>query len=84
MSQTACAEKLGFAVADSILCTEARGEDERTCNVDSGAPLIINPDDEDYKVIGVLSWNRNDCDQKFPSTFTRVSHYRGWIKQHAS
>ncbi|XP_035223169.1 uncharacterized protein LOC118195937 [Stegodyphus dumicola] len=82
MSQKACAEKLGFSVADSILCTEAREEDERTCNVDSGAPLIINPDDEDYKVIGVLSWNRNDCDQKFPSTFTRVSHYREWIKQH--
>ncbi|XP_015920557.2 uncharacterized protein [Parasteatoda tepidariorum] len=75
LSSRECSKGIG-----DILCTEPRTEDVM-CNVDSGAPLIIKHN-ERYEVIGLLTWNRNDCN--FPALFTRISHFKGWIENHSS
>ncbi|GIY97392.1 chymotrypsin-like protease CTRL-1 [Caerostris extrusa] len=73
---------MGTSIADSVLCTDSRVE-ATMCNADSGAPLIVEKDGI-FKVIGILTWNRNDCDERFPTIFTRVSSYLGWMQKHAS
>ncbi|GBL72283.1 Chymotrypsin-like protease CTRL-1 [Araneus ventricosus] len=82
ISTQECQSRMRTAIADSILCTEPR-TDETMCNADSGAPLIIAKDDK-FEVIGILTWNRNDCDERFPAVFTRVSSYHRWIEKLAS
>ncbi|KAF8791542.1 Chymotrypsin-like protease CTRL-1 like protein [Argiope bruennichi] len=82
ISPRECQSRMRTAISDSILCTEPR-TDETMCNADSGAPLIIAKDDK-FEVIGILTWNRNDCDERFPTVFTRISSYRRWIEKLAS
>ncbi|CAL1292012.1 unnamed protein product [Larinioides sclopetarius] len=82
ISNKECQSRMRTAIADSILCTEPR-TDATMCNADSGAPLIM-PKDDKFEVIGILTWNRNDCDERFPAVFTRVSSYHRWIEKLAS
>lgn len=61
-----------------FLCTEGtvgRG----VCSGDSGGPLVRKCD---YKLVGVASFARiDDCAAGFPSGFTRISSYLGWISK---
>ncbi|GFY73917.1 chymotrypsin-like protease CTRL-1 [Trichonephila inaurata madagascariensis] len=81
ISNEECQNRMRSVIPDSILCAEPRTV--TMCNADSGAPFIIS-EKEKFKVIGLLTWNRNDCDERFPTIFTRVSSYSRWIQRHTS
>ncbi|KFM64121.1 hypothetical protein X975_00664, partial [Stegodyphus mimosarum] len=34
-----------------------------------------------WKTMGVVSWGRRGCDARFPTVYTRVSHYLNWINE---
>jgi secreted trypsin-like serine protease len=51
-----------------------------SCNGDSGGPL--NCPDGVTRVAGITSWgisSGGDCNQRFPSVYTRTSAYLAWI-----
>ncbi|GFT83457.1 chymotrypsin-like protease CTRL-1 [Nephila pilipes] len=81
ISNEECQTRLRAVMPDSILCAEPRTE--TMCNADSGAPLIIGENGK-FKVIGILTWSRNDCDERFPTIFTKVSSFSRWIQNHSS
>ncbi|XP_060523166.1 transmembrane protease serine 9-like [Cylas formicarius] len=56
------------------LCAGVLANDEGQCNGDSGGPLVV-----DGVQAGVVSWSVKPCISA-PGVFTRVSHFRDWIK----
>ncbi|XP_022909843.1 chymotrypsin-2-like [Onthophagus taurus] len=66
------------SVTSSNICTNGY-LNVGSCHGDSGSPLIYG-----NKQIGIVSFGSNTCSAGFPSVYTRVSSYLGWINQYAS
>ena len=47
------------------------------CKGDSGGPLIAK--NNGLFVVGIVSYVAPNCDAKYPSVYTRVSAYLGWV-----
>lgn len=51
-----------------------------SCSGDSGGPLVCRSGTADsWDLIGVTSWGESSCDPNFPSVYTRLSSFRGFI-----
>ncbi|RHY74345.1 hypothetical protein DYB28_011005 [Aphanomyces astaci] len=66
-------------VTSSMIC--AGGADKDTCNGDSGGPLTVVRNGEEY-LVGVTSWHsRDDCSiPGIPSVYARISELRDFIE----
>ena len=83
-----CTALPGFGptkIHDGVVC--AGGGGVKTCEGDSGGPLVLDepgdPRDIDYKVVGIVSWNKSTCDGKRdprPGVYTAVAPYAKWIE----
>ncbi len=83
-----CAALPGYGPAKihrNVLC--AGGNGVKTCEGDSGGPLVLdtpgNAREIDYKVVGVVSWNKSICDgtrDPRPGVYTAVAPYAEWIE----
>merc|ERR1712012_5325 len=51
------------------------------CTGDSGGPLACNKDGV-WKLAGAASYVYGNCETRAPSVYTRISHYRQFIKKH--
>lgn len=73
-----CYRTFGVLVARlSVICTVGN-ERESACNGDSGGPLT----NEDGVLVGLTSFgSAAGCHHGYPSVFTRVTHYLGWIRR---
>ncbi|XP_075170497.1 phenoloxidase-activating factor 2-like [Haematobia irritans] len=80
VDRATCQEKMGIAVAESVLCAGGTNGND-TCTGDSGAPLVsrIKADNEEvYHQIGIASFGAS-CFTDIPSGYTNVAHVREWI-----
>lgn len=59
----------------TILCTTVSGY-AGTCGWDVGGPLVTS----DGIQIGIATFHVGDCGSGFPSGFTKVSSFLGWIE----
>lgn len=66
----------GFQVDDRVVCAGLR-LNGTTCRGDSGGPLTVKVDGEDY-LLGITSFGGADCGSK-PAVYTSVAAYRNWI-----
>ncbi|XP_076444377.1 transmembrane protease serine 5-like [Babylonia areolata] len=75
----ACAARWGWKrILNSHVCV-GNGE-EGACNGDSGGPLVCLRGGY-YYLTGITSWGVSGCQTTgYPSVFTRVSFYHGWIQ----
>ncbi|XP_034477651.1 serine protease 3-like [Drosophila innubila] len=72
-----CAAVYGSIITNGILCVDTI-DGKSTCSGDSGGPLTLN---SDKTLIGLVSFGAAvGCEQGLPAGFTRVTKYRGWIK----
>lgn len=63
------------------LCTSG-SDNTATCQGDSGGPLMYKSDDEQYTVVGLVSFGAQSCvDPSFGTAFCRVSSYVDWIRK---
>lgn len=74
---TECNEIFDGGIHDSNLCVGLEGEEKSQCQGDSGGPAVLN----DGTLVGVCSWSVKPCGNPYyPGVYTKVSHYRDWIK----
>lgn len=67
-------------ITTNMICAGEYGKD--ACLGDSGGPLII-PDGNGNDVLeGIVSWGYY-CGGNFPTVYTRVSNFVGWIQDNA-
>uniref|UniRef100_P83298 Fibrinolytic enzyme, isozyme C n=2 Tax=Lumbricus TaxID=6397 RepID=FIBC_LUMRU len=71
----------GANIWDNHICVQDPAGNTGACNGDSGGPL--NCPDGGTRVVGVTSWvvssGLGTCLPDYPSVYTRVSAYLGWI-----
>ncbi|XP_033763659.1 chymotrypsin-like elastase family member 2A [Pecten maximus] len=68
-----------FYIAQSNICA---GSDEGhdSCMGDSGGPLMCqSPEDNRWKLVGVVSTGYECGREDFPGIYTRVTYYQSWI-----
>ncbi|RWS03604.1 hypothetical protein B4U79_01915 [Dinothrombium tinctorium] len=83
-NQTECKiiyNKLYVRFTDEHICANQEGKD--VCNGDSGGPLITKLRGHLY-LAGCTSWGILCGSYQYPSVFTRISSYLGWIEKNAS
>ncbi|XP_005091542.1 fibrinolytic enzyme, isozyme C [Aplysia californica] len=72
----------GEAITDKHICVHdaspPAGQRPSGCMGDSGGPMMCGP--RHNILAGVTSWGERTCSGTFPSVYTRVSAYLGWIR----
>ncbi|XP_005091543.2 fibrinolytic enzyme, isozyme C-like [Aplysia californica] len=75
----------GAGVTDKHICVHDAsppvGERPSACMGDSGGPMMCGP--RHNILAGVTSWGERTCSGNYPSVYTRVSAYLGWIRSKA-
>ncbi|TDG44855.1 hypothetical protein AWZ03_008752 [Drosophila navojoa] len=62
------------------ICSDSLWQSKAACNGDSGGPLVVEHKDAPSELIGVVSWGYIPCGAaNYPSVYTRVSAFIGWI-----
>lgn len=66
-------------VYDSMICASVVGGGQGTCEGDSGGPLTLT----DGTQVGIVSWSKKPtcAVPDFPNVFTKVSHFKHWIRR---
>ncbi|KAM6150251.1 transmembrane protease serine 11G-like [Erethizon dorsatum] len=70
----------GGAVSSGMLCAGFLSGERDACEGDSGGPLVIARDRNIWYLIGIVSWGIGCGKENKPGLYTRVTHYRDWIK----
>ncbi|WP_347329982.1 trypsin-like serine protease [Marinimicrobium locisalis] len=69
------------AVTDSMLCAGFREGGKDSCFGDSGGPLTLTVDGQDYS-IGVVSWGHDQCALPgYYGVYARTDAHRDWIEE---
>ncbi|XP_055846211.1 brachyurin-like [Episyrphus balteatus] len=70
------------SIKDTNICTSGKNGIS-TCNGDSGGPIVLDKSPEkNTTVIGITSFGAAlGCEKGWPSVYTRVTKYLGWIKK---
>jgi uncharacterized repeat protein (TIGR01451 family) len=64
----------------NMLCAAFEEGGKDACQGDSGGPLVI-PDNQGWKLAGIVSWGMGCAGPYQPGVYTRVSQYIAWIKE---
>ncbi|XP_063096538.1 transmembrane protease serine 11G-like [Cavia porcellus] len=70
----------GGAVSSGMICAGFLSGKRDACEGDSGGPLVIARDQNIWYLIGIVSWGIGCGTENKPGLYTRVTHYRDWIK----
>ncbi|CAH2276338.1 ovochymase-1 [Pelobates cultripes] len=79
LSIESCLDYWGSDVTDGNVCTGGMGA--TSCMGDSGGPLICKVENQ-YMLVGVVSWGSDECDFNAPTVYNNVFAYREWICQY--
>jgi len=73
LTNAACANSWSAAqVNNGHICVQAGSVS--ACSGDSGGPLVCGG-----TLVGATSWGQAQCNPSFPSVYSRISFFRGWI-----
>ncbi|KAM4811046.1 transmembrane protease serine 11G-like [Urocitellus parryii] len=70
----------GGAVSSGMICAGFLTGKLDACEGDSGGPLVIAQGRNIWYLIGIVSWGIDCGKENKPGLYTRVTHYRDWIK----
>ncbi|XP_036056267.1 LOW QUALITY PROTEIN: transmembrane protease serine 11G-like [Onychomys torridus] len=70
----------GGAVSSGMICAGFLTGKLDACEGDSGGPLVISNDRSIWYLLGIVSWGIDCGKENKPGIYTRVTHYRNWIK----
>ncbi|XP_014640196.1 PREDICTED: transmembrane protease serine 11G-like [Ceratotherium simum simum] len=70
----------GGAVSSGMICAGFLRGKLDACEGDSGGPLVIALDRNIWYLIGIVSWGIDCGKENKPGVYTKVTHYRDWIK----
>ncbi|GAB1289777.1 Transmembrane protease serine 11G [Apodemus speciosus] len=70
----------GGAISSGMICAGFLTGKLDACEGDSGGPLVISDNRNKWYLLGIVSWGIDCGKENKPGIYTRVTHYRNWIK----
>lgn len=83
IAQDECNQKYDGEITDTMVCAGREGGGYDSCQGDSGGPLFAVDDDE-YTLVGVVSWGIGCALPNYPGVYARVSVFEEWICREAA
>uniref|UniRef100_A0A8C6GJF2 Transmembrane protease serine n=1 Tax=Mus spicilegus TaxID=10103 RepID=A0A8C6GJF2_MUSSI len=74
----------GGAISSGMICAGFLTGKLDACEGDSGGPLVISDNRNKWYLLGIVSWGIDCGKENKPGIYTRVTHYRDWIKSKTS
>jgi|GEM_PF-1029287 len=72
-------EEIGLTLANSMICAGYPEGGRDSCSGDSGGPLTVSVDGEDYSV-GIVSWGTGECALPgTPGVYARTASVASWV-----
>lgn len=79
-----CKSKFTQAIPKIFLCAGTREGGQDACQGDSGGPLMVEADNTQWTLIGVVSWGIKCAEKGLPGVYTRITEFLGWIYENAA
>ncbi|GJQ69478.1 hypothetical protein Trydic_g6585 [Trypoxylus dichotomus] len=71
-------------ISDNMMCAGYPKTGQKdSCQGDSGGPLIAARPNNQYELIGIVSWGNGCARPGYPGVYTRVTRYLDWILQNS-
>ncbi|XP_054456844.1 ST14 transmembrane serine protease matriptase a [Anoplopoma fimbria] len=80
INQKVCDDLMGGQITSRMLCAGVLSGGVDACQGDSGGPLS-SPSGTRMFLAGVVSWGDGCARRNKPGIYTRVTKFRGWIKE---
>ncbi|KAL4647699.1 hypothetical protein GN956_G8101 [Arapaima gigas] len=81
INTTVCNQLMQNQITSQMLCAGVLAGEVDTCQGDSGGPLSSLELGGRYFLAGVVSWGDGCARRNKPGIYTKVTKFRGWIKQ---
>ncbi|XP_064212776.1 chymotrypsin BI [Tribolium castaneum] len=79
ITNTACMKVYGAVIRDTIVCASGEGN-QGMCRGDSGGGLVQTDAEGNYVLVAVANFYGRECENTYPSGFTRTFDYLEWIQ----
>ncbi|XP_064471734.1 uncharacterized protein LOC135385992 [Ornithodoros turicata] len=82
-NNTECKSKFTQSITEVFLCAGTRDGGQDACQGDSGGPLMLEAENSQWTLVGVVSWGIQCAQAGLPGVYTRVSEFLDWVYENA-
>lgn len=83
ISHEQCNLSYDNSIDESMLCAGYPAGGKDSCQGDSGGPLVVKGENDQYLLVGVVSWGKGCARAGYPGVYAKVSAVSTWIEQTA-
>lgn len=83
VSQEECNKPASYdgSIKDSMLCAGFKQGGKDSCQCDSGGPLFLRSENNDFKLIGIVSFGEGCAQPEKYGVYTKVNYFYEWVQQ---